>query len=43
MLAFLRLFMPDLAWILRVSGVFAGAWAVLRTGLLLQSRRDRKS
>jgi len=43
MLAFLRLFMPDLAWILRVSGVFAGAWAVLRTGLLLRSLRDQKS
>lgn len=43
LLGFLNLFMPDLAWILRVSGSFAGAWAVLRTGLLLQSRRDRHS
>lgn len=43
MLAFLRLFMPDLACILGVSGVFAAIWAVLRTGLLLRSLRGQKS
>ena len=37
MLAFLRLFMPDLAWILGMSGVFAAIWAVLRTGLILRT------
>jgi CubicO group peptidase (beta-lactamase class C family) len=33
---FLNLFMPDLAWIARISGSFAGIWAFLRTGLLIQ-------
>lgn len=37
LLGFLRLFMPDLAWILRVSAVLAGLRAVLRTGLVLRA------
>ncbi len=37
LLGFLHLFMPDLAWIARISGGFAGIWAVLRTGLLLRA------
>jgi CubicO group peptidase (beta-lactamase class C family) len=35
LIRFLHLFMPDLAWIARTSGGFAGLWAVLRTGLIL--------
>jgi CubicO group peptidase (beta-lactamase class C family) len=33
---FLHLFMPDIAWIARISGGFAAIWALLRTGLILQ-------
>ncbi len=36
LLRFMRLFMPDVAWVVRVSGGFAGLWAVLRTGLILR-------
>ncbi len=36
---FVRLFMPDLAWITRICGSFAGIWAVLRTGLILKALR----
>jgi CubicO group peptidase (beta-lactamase class C family) len=32
---FLQLFIPDLAWIFRISGGLAGIWAFLRTGLIL--------
>ena len=39
LLAFLNLFIPDLAWIARISGVFAGIWAILRTGLILHALR----
>ncbi len=39
LIRFLNLFMPDLAWIARISGGFAGIWAVLRTGLILLSMR----
>lgn len=39
LIRFLHLFLPDLAWIIRVSGIFAGIWAVLRTGLMLQALR----
>ena len=35
LIRFLHLFMPDLAWIARISGGFAGIWAFLRTGLIL--------
>lgn len=37
LLGFLHLFMPDLAWTARISGGFAGIWAVLRTGLMLRA------
>jgi CubicO group peptidase (beta-lactamase class C family) len=36
LLRFLRLFIPDVALIALVSGVFAGIWSILRTGLTLQ-------
>ncbi len=39
LIRFLDLFMPDLAWIARISGGFAGIWAVLRTGLILRALR----
>ena len=39
LLRFLQLFMPDLAWIARISGGFAGFWAMLRTGLILRTLR----
>jgi CubicO group peptidase (beta-lactamase class C family) len=35
LIRFMQLFWPDLAWIARVSGGFAGKWAFLRSGLLL--------
>jgi CubicO group peptidase (beta-lactamase class C family) len=35
LLSFLRLFIPDLAWITRISGSIAGIWGSLRTVLLL--------
>ena len=37
LLSFMRLYMPDLAWILRICGGFAGIWAFLRTRLILQN------
>jgi CubicO group peptidase (beta-lactamase class C family) len=39
LLRFMHLFMPDLYWIARISGGFAGLWAFLRTGLMLRSLR----
>jgi CubicO group peptidase (beta-lactamase class C family) len=39
MLGFVQLFMPDIALIARISGSFAGIWAILRTGLMLQTLR----
>jgi hypothetical protein len=39
MIRFLHLFMPDLAWIARISGGFSGIWAILRTGLILLTMR----
>lgn len=39
LLRYLHLYMPDLAWIARVSGAFAGLWAVLRSGLILRETR----
>jgi hypothetical protein len=39
LIRFLHLFLPDLAWIGRISGGFAGIWAILRTGLILQTLR----
>jgi CubicO group peptidase (beta-lactamase class C family) len=40
LLRFMHLYMPDLAWIVRISGGFAGLWAILRTGLMLRSRHE---
>ncbi len=39
MLRYLMQFNPDVAWTAVISGVIAGLWAVLRTGLLLQTWR----
>ena len=39
LLRFMQLFMPDLSWIARISGGFAGIWAFLRTGLILRTLR----
>jgi len=39
MLRYLMQFNPDVAWTTVISGVIAGLWAVLRTGLLLQTWR----
>jgi hypothetical protein len=39
LLRFMHLFMPDLSWIARISGGFAGLWAFLRTGLILRFLR----
>jgi CubicO group peptidase (beta-lactamase class C family) len=36
---FLHMFMPDIAWIARISGVLAGVWALVRTGLVLRAMR----
>jgi CubicO group peptidase (beta-lactamase class C family) len=37
LLRFFHLFVPDLSWVARISGGFAGLWAFLRTRLILQS------
>jgi hypothetical protein len=42
LLRFVRLFMPDLAWIARISGGFATGWAFLRTGLMLRFLLDKE-
>ena len=42
LLRFLQLFMPDLAWIARISGGFAGVWAFLRTVLILRTLRKTR-
>jgi CubicO group peptidase (beta-lactamase class C family) len=39
LLRFMHLYMPDLSWTIRISGGFAGLWAVLRTGLMLRALR----
>jgi CubicO group peptidase (beta-lactamase class C family) len=39
---FLHLYMPDLSWIARISGVFAGIWMFLRTGLILKALRNSR-
>jgi hypothetical protein len=39
MIRFIRLYMPDLFWVVRISGGFAGVWALLRTFLFLRVRR----
>jgi CubicO group peptidase (beta-lactamase class C family) len=39
LLRFMHLYMPDLSWIARISGGFAGIWALVRTALILQTLR----
>ena len=39
MRGWIRLFMPDFAWIAWISGGFAWIWAILRTGLVLRAMR----
>jgi CubicO group peptidase (beta-lactamase class C family) len=43
LLRYMRLYMPDLSWIIRIGGGFAGLWAILRTGLVLQTLRKPRS
>ena len=40
---FLLLFAPDISWIARICGSFAGAWIFLRTGLILWTLRKGQS
>jgi CubicO group peptidase (beta-lactamase class C family) len=42
LLRFLDLFMPDIAWITRVSGGLAGIWLVLRARLILKATRKSR-
>jgi CubicO group peptidase (beta-lactamase class C family) len=42
LLRYMRLYMPDLSWIIRIGGGFAGLWAILRTGLILQTWRKSR-
>jgi len=43
-LGYLRFYNPDLAWILRMGGGFAGFWAVLRSVLTLRAaKRDAEN
>jgi CubicO group peptidase (beta-lactamase class C family) len=37
MLRYMDLYMPDFAWLARISGGFAAIWAVVRTGLVLRA------
>jgi CubicO group peptidase (beta-lactamase class C family) len=41
LVGFMKLYMPDLAWILRICGSFAGVWAFLRTLLILKALKGR--
>jgi CubicO group peptidase (beta-lactamase class C family) len=43
LIRFLHLFMPDIAWIARISGGFASVWVFLRTGLILQTLRKPRA
>jgi CubicO group peptidase (beta-lactamase class C family) len=40
LLRFMQLFLPDLAWVVRISGGFAAGWALLRTGLMLRALQE---
>ena len=42
LLGYLRLYNPDIAWIGRIGGRFAGLWAILRAGLILHAGSDRR-
>ncbi|NIM96039.1 MAG: serine hydrolase [Anaerolineales bacterium] len=43
LLGFMHLYMPDLVWIARMSGGFAGIWALLRTALVLKAAGGKSS
>jgi CubicO group peptidase (beta-lactamase class C family) len=36
LLVFMDLFLPDIAWVTRICGIFAGIWAFVRTVLMLR-------
>jgi len=38
---YLMLYMADYSWMAMVSGSFAVAWSILRTGLVLRALRKR--
>jgi CubicO group peptidase (beta-lactamase class C family) len=40
LLRFMHFYLPDLAWIFRLSGGFAGIWIILRTVLILRTLED---
>ena len=40
---FLLLFAPDISWMARICGSFAGIWIFLRTGLILRTLRNGQS
>jgi hypothetical protein len=37
LLGYMDLYMPDFAWLARISGGFAASWAIVRTGLVLRA------
>ena len=39
LIRFMHLYMPDLAWIVRICGGFASVWVFLRTALILKALR----
>ncbi len=43
MSGFIRLFMPDFSWIAWICGSTAGIWAILRSGLILQTLRKPRT
>jgi CubicO group peptidase (beta-lactamase class C family) len=43
LLRFMHLYMPDLSWVARISGGFAGIWAFLRSGLIVQTLRKPRA
>jgi hypothetical protein len=40
---FLLLYAPDISWLARICGSFAGVWIFVRTGLILRALREDKS
>lgn len=40
---YLSFYNPDISWIARMGGGFAGMWAVLRTGLMLRALRKNRA
>jgi hypothetical protein len=41
MRGWVELFMPDFAWLARISGGFGLIWAFLRTGIVLRSSKTK--